>query len=88
MQNQASGLNFPVHALDFQKMEIRDRFTCTQCSGAFFGWVVTYRCGLLDELLEKPFLRNSGQTERKRPDREGVFWRIACKGRERTINFA
>jgi len=25
----------------------------SQCSGAFFGWVVTYRCGLLEKLLEK-----------------------------------
>jgi len=47
------GLNFPVCALDFQKMEIRDRFDCTQCSGSFFGWVVTYCCGLLEKLLEK-----------------------------------
>ena len=83
------GLNFPVRALDFQKMEIRDRFTCTQCTGAFFGWVVNYRCGLLEKILGKLALfekfRSSGKEEARpgggfmanRMRRSGVNY-IAC----------
>ena len=64
-------------------MEIRDRFTCTQCSGAFFGWVKTYRCCLLEKLLEKlaPFkkFRSSGKQNLKSGDIENLnsllkFW--------------
>jgi len=72
MQNRACspGLNLPVRALDFQKMEIKDRFTCTQCSGAFFRWFVTYRCGQLEKLLEKlaPFekFQSDGKEEARK----------------------
>ena len=44
---------FQFARLISEKIEIRDRFTCTQCSGAFFRWVVSYRLGLLEKLLEK-----------------------------------
>ena len=67
-------------------MEIKDRFTCTQCSGAFFGWVVTYRCGLLQKLLEKlaPFekSRSDGKEEARRGHYGKLFEKV---GREQYI---
>jgi len=52
-------------------MEIRDRFTCTQCSGAFSGWVVAYRCGLLKKLLEKLALFEKFWSDGKEEARPG-----------------
>jgi len=63
-------------------MEIKDRFSCTQFSGAFFGLVVTYRCGLAywkSYWKNLPLSRNSSQVEKKRPDREGVLWKNCSK---------
>ena len=54
-------------------LEIKDRLTCTQCSRAFSGWVVTYDCGLLEKSLD--LSRNSGAAERKRPCRGGLLWK-------------
>jgi len=78
LQNRAcrSRLKSPVCALDFQKMEIKDLFTCTYARGLFpDGSQLTAVTCWKKYWKNLPFSRNSGQAERKRPNREGASWK-------------
>jgi len=85
-------LDFETQFSDFQEILNGSGLTCTQCSGAFLGWVVTYHCGLLEKLLEKlaPFEKfQSGGKEEARPG-GGIMencWKRSCEKYTVCINF-
>jgi len=79
----------------FQKMEIKDRFSCTQCSGAVFRWVVASKVRALGaaENAPDPVWKNPGKglwTKRKttNPWKQGTPEQINCNRKIGRIELA